>query len=723
MVRRAGGVRSRLAAPAALGVALALPLVGTPSASSAVVPVAAQASTQSSVPADGERLYLVTFTGPGTAGYRGPLSPRDHRARLTSRQDDVLAAVDAPEPTYRWTTALSGVAVRLTEARADRLRAEPRVELVEENQVRPLTTVAPTAAPPTALARSGRGQGGRGVVVGVVDTGVWPESPVFADSPGLGRAPRTRGFTGTCRPGEDWSPGTCSAKLVAASWFVAGFGEDAVAADEPLSARDVRGHGTQLASIAVGNAPVDVALPGLRATFSGVAPRARLAAYKACWSSPDPADDGCATADLVAAIDRATRDGVDVLNLGVGDVAGIDTVDRALLGAAESGAVVVAAAGNAKGREFAAHDSPWITTVGGLRGTTRTGTVSLAGTKVRGAMTARKSVRARLVRGADVPAPGFDAAAAATCRLGSLDAARVTGRIVVCRRGGNGRVEKSAAVARAGGVGMVLVNTRAGSVAQDLHSVPTVHLTHRAAKSLRRATAHRVRPRVTLSPDRPPSQRLGVAGWSSAGDPAGVLVTPDRVAPARGVLASTAPTTGRRWALASGTSAATAWTSGAAAVLLARHGWSESDVRSALVGSARSVPGSVLRTGAGAPALDRALRARLVHEVPRGSYRAWLAGSRKDVNAPSLLARGSTTLARRVTNVGRRTGTWSVSVTGIERYDISVSPATLTLQPGESAVYRVTVGAGSLVGGLDDGAVVWTGDRSDVVRVPLAITR
>ena len=87
------------------------------------------------------------------------------------------------------------------------------------------------------------------------------------------------------------------------------------------------------------------------------------------------------------------------------------------------------------------------------------------------------------------------------------------------------------------------------------------------------------------------------------------------------------------------------------------------------------------------------------------------------------MARGSTTLARRVTNLGRRTGTWSVSVTGIERYDVSVSPATLTLQPGESAVYRVTVGAGSLVGGLDDGAVVWTGDRSDVVRVPLAITR
>ncbi|MGH3658906.1 MAG: hypothetical protein ACRDUA_19810, partial [Micromonosporaceae bacterium] len=131
----------------------------------------------------------------------------------------------------------------------------------------------------------------------------------------------------------------------------------------------------------------------------------------------------------------------------------------------------------------------------------------------------------------------------------------------------------------------------------------------------------------------------------------------------------------------------------------------------------------VLRTGAGAPALGRALRTRLVHLVPDGGYRGWLTGAREDVNTPSLLARGSTTLTRRVTNLGRRTGTWSVSVTGIERYPVSVSPAALTLGPGESAVYRVTVGGGSLVGGLDDGAVLWSDERGEVVRVALAITR
>ena len=707
MVRRNGGAaRRRVAAPVAAGLGLAVALT--------VAPAPAAHASHTGDP----RLYLVTFDGPGTAGYDGPLSAAGYRIVLSGRQDTALAAVGATAPVYRWTTALSGLAVDLTPGQAASLRRQPEVAAVQENEVRRLTATASAQAAPVAT----RGRGGRGVVVGVVDTGVSPDSPVFAELPGLGPDLSTRDFSGTCQPGEDWSPRTCSAKLVAASWFVAGYGEEAIAADEPLSARDVRGHGTALASIAVGNAQVDVDLSGLRTSFSGVAPRARLAAYKACWSAPDPADDGCATADLVAAIDRATKDGVDVLNLGVGDAAGVDTVDRALLGAAEAGIVVVASAGN-DGDDYAAHDSPWITTVGGLRQSDRTGSVVVGDRAVSGAMTADRTVRARIVSSRDVPAPGADPAAAAVCRPGALDAAAVADRIVLCRRGEIGRVEKSSAVARAGGVGMVLVNTRPGPVAQDIHAVPTVHLGLEAARTLRRALAGGT-PRVTLRPDRSPTPTLRVAGWSSAGDPTGSFVKPDLVAPAMGLLAA-APSTsaGQRWSLASGTSAATAWTSGAAAVLLARHDWPAAAVRSALVGTAAPVPGSVLRSGAGSPVLGRALRTRLVHDVPAGAYRAWLVGTRQDVNTPSLLARGTGTLTRRVTNLGDETGTWQVSVTGVERYAVSVSPASITLAPGESATYRVTISGGSLVGGLDDGFVLWSGDRGDVVRVPLAITR
>ncbi|MEJ7794381.1 MAG: S8 family serine peptidase, partial [Nocardioides sp.] len=578
----------RGAAPVALGAALTL------SAGALLSPVTAAETDDAPTV-----LHLVTFDGAGTAGYRGPLTAAWYRTVLTGQQDATLATVGAAAPVYRWTTALSGVALELTPEQAEDLRNAPHVEAVEENTVR---TLAATSAPATASVATG-GRGGQGVVVGVVDTGIWPDSPLFADSPGLGSAPPVgpAGFSGRCQSGEDWSRGVCNDKLVGASWFVTGFGVDRLASDEPLSPRDVRGHGTQMASIAAGNAEVSVEAPGLRDTFTGVAPRARLAVYKACWSAPDPRDDGCSTADLVAAIDRATRDGVDVLNLSVSGGAGIDTVERALLGAAEAGIVVVAAAGNAGTGDYASHVSPWVTTVGGLTTTDHTGAVDFGGRTVAGTMTARRSVSSRIVLGRAIPAPGNTRLDAELCTPGSLDASAAINRIVVCGRGTLGRVEKSAAVERAGGVGMVLVDTGPGSPAHDLHAVPTVHLDESAGERLTRWAARHPQTRVTLRPtSHPAGPSARVAPWSPDGDPGGSFVKPDLVAPATGVLAGTAPApTGSRWTFASGTSAATAWTSGAAAVLLARHDWTAPVVRSALATSSDPA-GGPLRAGAGA---------------------------------------------------------------------------------------------------------------------------
>ena len=62
-----------------------------------------------------------------------------------------------------------------------------------------------------------------------------------------------------------------------------------------------------MASIAAGNAGVPVRVGDEpMGRYGGMAPQARIAVYKACWGAPDPADDGCATADLVTAIDRAS---------------------------------------------------------------------------------------------------------------------------------------------------------------------------------------------------------------------------------------------------------------------------------------------------------------------------------------------------------------------------------------------------------------------------------
>ena len=483
------GVRRAAVTAAALAAALAIP--------------AAPAS------ADDAELHLVAMRAPGASAYNG-VGAAIYRAVLQARQDQALAAVGAPTPVYRWTTALSGVAVQLTAEQARALVDLPDVASVERDEVRPLASVPGHQALSRAAST---GSGGRGVVIGVVDSGIRTDSPVFAPVPALGPLPA--GFRGDC---DELSATLCNDKIVAAQAFVEGFGRGRISSASSLSARDDSGHGSIVASIAAGNSGVSVLVgDDDLGTYSGAAPLARLAVYKACWTAPDPADDGCSTADLVTAIDRATADGVDVLNLSVGGAAGIDTVERALLGATEGGVLVAAAAGNAGDTGHAAHATPWVTTVGAAAARVSGGEVALPdGTTWSGAMAARQTVTAPLVVGADIPAVSADAADAAACLPGSLDAARARGRIVLCERGRIGRVDKSRAVALADAVGMVLADPGSRDLHADFHAVPTVHLPRASAAALRSWLSAHPGARVTLRP----AARLisrGVPGWSATG--------------------------------------------------------------------------------------------------------------------------------------------------------------------------------------------------------------
>ncbi len=373
-----------------------------------------------------------------------------------------------------------------------------------------------------------------------------------------------------------------------------------------LSPRDTHGHGTEAASVAAGTGDV-LARAGRHrlGRFSGVASRARIAVYKACWSAPDPADDGCATADLVAAIDRATSDRVDVLNLSVGGPSGtVDTVERALLGATEAGIVVTAAAGNDGATAYAAHPAPWVITVGASTSALPVGAVvATRGPRLEGAMVATAPVGpAPLVLGADAAAPGVSLSDARVCAPGSLDARAVHDAIVLCERGDVPRVDKSRTVRLADGAGMVLVNTAAGSTDADIHAVPTVHLSARDGRALRAWAADRRHPQVRLvavGRERAPTR---VARFSSGGDPTWSVIKPDLVAPGTSILAAT---TGG-WDVVSGTSVATAHVSGVAAVLLGRPGNTPAEVRSALLTSTTSVRTPLRaarrhRSGAGQP--------------------------------------------------------------------------------------------------------------------------
>ena len=93
------------------------------------------------------------------------------------------------------------------------------------------------------------------------------------------------------------------------------------------------------------------------ARVSGVAPRARVAIYKACWLRPGDTRGTCATSDLVRAIDDAVADGVDLINYSIGSLeTDLDAPDDlALLDALDAGVLSVVAAGN---------DGPDLDTIG-----------------------------------------------------------------------------------------------------------------------------------------------------------------------------------------------------------------------------------------------------------------------------------------------------------------------------------------------------------------------
>lgn len=335
--------------------------------------------------------YVVVLRGEPTSSHDGARA-RTVAGRLASEQRAVADSVGATA-LASYTVATNGFAARLTARQAARLAADPRVATLAANEILQVAD-ASTSTGYLGLEGDGGvwasiggvGNAGKGIVVGVVDTGIAPENPSFAGQ-ALGTTdgaePFRSGddivfhksdggdFTGTCATGVQFTAAACSTKLVGARYFVDGFGVDnlgGTGAGEYLSPRDGDGHGSHTSSTAAGDP--DVATGTGTPRISGVTPAAKLAMYKACWSGPEPEsqdDDGCATVDLLSAIDAAVGDGVDVINYSIGGGSATTTnslTDQAFMRAAAAGIFVAAAGGNA-GPDVSTIDnaSPWITTV------------------------------------------------------------------------------------------------------------------------------------------------------------------------------------------------------------------------------------------------------------------------------------------------------------------------------------------------------------------------
>ena len=750
--------------------------------------------------------YIVTLADDAVATYTGgvdgfaPTTP-DAGARLDpqsrasasysdylgGKQKEVAASVDAVID-YSYTLALNGFAAELTAEQAAALSAEKDVVALTPDELKHVTATSSTdflglSGDDGVWADTGGADtAGDGVVIGVLDTGLAPENPSFAgetlgstasDEPWLDgdTITMTKGdgtvFTGACVTGVQFAASDCSTKVVGARYFVTGFGADRIgdaSTGEYLSPRDGDGHGSHTASTAGGNHDVAAIISGLDyGLISGVAPAAKIAAYKVCWSGPDPTlstDDGCATSDLLAGIDQAVADNVDVLNYSIGGGAADTTVsptDQAFLGAAAAGIFVAASAGNSgPGASTLDNAAPWITTVAAstIPGYEATATFGDGTAYAGGSISVDRTPGAillagPLVRGDLVAVAGHDPADALLCGPDSLDAALVTGTIVFCERGVYDRVAKSAEVLRAGGIGMLLVNRVPGSVDTDEHTVPTVHLdapywgaTFAYSGSAGASVEFSDGNTTSYTPPTPQ-----VAGFSSRGpvlaDGSDIL-KPDVTAPGVAILADGPNAAGGEptWQFLSGTSMSSPQIAGLAALYLGERPLATpGEIKSTLMTSAYDTVDAngiavtdPFTQGAGHVDPTKMFEPGLLYLNDTEDWYSYIQGIGYDVGAdpvdPSNLnlasiAIGSLTAPETVTRTVTSTeaGTFTAQSVTVPGIDAVVSPTTLSFgAAGESASYTVTfTRTDAPLDEFSTGSLNWVSGSGTLVHSPVAI--
>ncbi|WP_203581020.1 S8 family serine peptidase [Microbacterium hibisci] len=712
-------------------------------------------------------------------------------AHLKNEQQAVAAdAGVTPAVTYQVT--LNGFSADLDSAQVAKLQSDKNVLGVYPDEVR-----HPTAAVPSTEflglgsgdagtggvwdAVGGVAEAGKGVVVGVVDTGIAPENPLFAGDKIKGKrgeAPYNKGdhivfqksdgteFRARRVAAEDqgWTKDLYNTKLIGAQYFADG----AAAAGfdfsyDFLSPRDGDGHGSHTASTAAGNFGVPASVEGIGfGEVSGVAPAAKIASYKACYVGPDDlvtTDDICALSDLLAAIDKSVEDGVDVINYSIGGGSAktvLQPEDVSFFNAAAAGVFVAVSAGNdGPGATTADHASPWYTTVAASTIPTYEGTVQLPnGFQAAGASVTvpfGQTMTGPVVYSADVAKAGAAPNEAALCFLGTLDPAKVAGKIVVCDRGTNARVEKSQEVEAAGGTGMILVNVTPGSLDNDFHSVPTVHIDaqYRAAlldyvRKTAGATATLVGDNVT-GKETPTPQ---VAGFSSRGpmlaDGADVI-KPDVSAPGVAILAAThnGPTEAPTFGFKSGTSMSSPQVAGLGALYLGERPLATpAEIKSALMTTAYNTVNAdgsestdPFAQGAGHVDPTKYFDPGLLYLNGAEDWASYLEGALgedvfdgvepsdpSDLNLASIgvgTFPGPQTVTRTVTATQAGTFTASASVPGM---NVTVEPSTLTFgAAGESKSFTVSfTKADAAVEKWTTGFLTWKSGDTEV-RSPIAV--
>ncbi|MCI0545021.1 MAG: S8 family serine peptidase, partial [Actinobacteria bacterium] len=499
--------------------------------------------------------------------------------------------------------AFGGVSVLVPRAQLDLLATVPGVRAVYRDEIlEPSTERSPAfiGAPRLWRDLGGTDSAGEGVVVGVLDTGIWPEHPSFSDpdpdgnlypAPPTPPLPCVFGNTGF-NPND--APFTCNHKLIGARKFLNTY--KAVIGLLPTefdSARDDVGHGTHTTSTAAGNGEVASSVLGVpRGLVSGIAPRAHVIMYRVC------ADEGCFTSDSIAAVEQAIIDGVDVINFSIagGSSPYSDGVELAFLDAYAAGVFVAASAGNAgPGADTVDHRGPWTTTVAAST-TDRHFLSEVTLTAADASMLVLTG--ATVTDGISAPTPVVFPPPGEELCLEPFAPDTFSGEIVICRRGVNARVAKSFNVAEGGAGGLLLYNPTLQGLATDNHFIPSVHVENDAGQQLLDFMAAHTGVMATFTPGVASNVAGDVmASFSSRGGSGQTLgvAKPDITAPGVQILAGHSPLPatnvgglpGELFQVIQGTSMSSPHVAGAAALLKDLWAtWTPGQIKSALMTTA-----------------------------------------------------------------------------------------------------------------------------------------
>lgn len=698
-------------------------------------------------------------TSPAVTGKKLDVRSADstrYLKHVTAMENSFLGALNAKIPSakagQKLRTVYGGIALSVPANKARELLKLPGVAAVQEDTAqKPLTDSSGDfiGAPTIYNQLGGAASSGKGVIVGILDTGVWPEHPSFADPGNLpAPPPKADGTPRTCNFGDNpLTPATdvfvCQRKLISGQPFLATY--NAVIGGEayPNSARDSNGHGTHTASTSAGGPVTDANPLGIsRGPIRGIAPAAHVAVYKVCG------EEGCFQSDSVAAVAQAILDGVRVINFSIsgGSDPYSDAVELAFLDAYAAGVFVSASAGNSgPGAATTDHRGPWVTTVAAsTQSRTFRSTITLSG----GGATATVS-GASITSGISTPTPvvlaqNLPGYTDPTCNT-PVPAGAATGKIVACQLT-PGRVLKGFNVKNGGAVGMLLYNATPADVFTDNHWLPAVHLEKPESDTLLAFLAAHPGTTASFTQGTKTTWQGDVMTYFSSRGPGGDFLKPDVTAPGLQIMAGLTPTPqspaegppGNLYQVIAGTSMSSPHVAGSAALILALNPtFTPGQVKSALETTAKTqvtkpdrvTPADPFDYGGGRIDLTKAGDPGLTFDETAADYAASATDplNRIDLNVPSVNAPtmpGAITAERVVKNVTSQTMRFTASGTTVDGADITVQPRNFQVKPGQTQQLTITITAPGLPDGQYFGQVdLRQTDGSRALHLPVAFFR